>query len=555
MASLIEKLAAKLAFVHARSAYRHFLQSTAQLKQQQEAALRRALATVSTSDFGRRYGLERVRGIEDFRRAVPLHSYDDVWPTIERVWDGDTQALFSPGRRVLMFATSSGTTARPKLIPVTAEFVQDYRRGWNVFGVKMLIDHRGSALRAILQCTGRHDVSRSPTGIPAGAITGLLASTQKRIVRRFYVGRPEIAQITDARARYYTLMRFGVVRDVSFAVTANPATLIQMARVASEESDRLIRDVHDGTLSRDLVADSALHGLLAPGLRADPQRARELERVRKNAGVLRPADYWRLSFLACWTGGSMGLYLPRLRQWYGAIPVRDIGLLASEGRVTIPLEDESAAGVLALSSALFEFIPVAEVKAEQPQTMLAHELEDGQEYAVVLTNPAGLVRYRLDDVVRVQGRVGQTPCAEFLYRAGRVCSLAGEKLTENQCVEAVRAACRHAGLIDVDFLVAPCWDDPPYYRVNVDRTVPSAFLPALDTALCKINEEYDSRRKSLRLGPLQLRILPAGAIAALDRQSCCARGGAVEQFKRTCLYTQPGGDDAALGCAISGKIR
>jgi hypothetical protein len=61
---------------------------------------------------------------------------------------------------------------------------------------------------------------------------------QKRIVRRFYVGRPEISHVPDARARYYTLMRLGVVRDVAFAITANPATLIQMARTTRRNSAR-----------------------------------------------------------------------------------------------------------------------------------------------------------------------------------------------------------------------------------------------------------------------------------------------------------------------------
>ena len=65
---------------------------------------------------------------------------------------------------------------------------------------------------------------------------GLLAQTQKRIVRRFYVGRPEIAHISEPLARYYTLMRLAISRDVAFAITANPATLIRMAQIASDET-------------------------------------------------------------------------------------------------------------------------------------------------------------------------------------------------------------------------------------------------------------------------------------------------------------------------------
>ena len=54
----------------------------------------------------------------------------------------------------------------------------------------------------------------------------------------------------------------------------------------------------------------------------------------------------------------MGHYLERLREWWGAVPVRDVGLLASEGRVSIPLDDDSAVGALDVESAVWEFVPV-----------------------------------------------------------------------------------------------------------------------------------------------------------------------------------------------------
>ena len=69
----------------------------------------------------------------------------------------------------------------------------------------------------------------------------------------------------DAAQRYYTLMRLGIARDVAFAITANPATLIQMARIADEQSDTLIRDVREGTLAESVVDDGDLRGVLSAG--------------------------------------------------------------------------------------------------------------------------------------------------------------------------------------------------------------------------------------------------------------------------------------------------
>lgn len=546
MANWLERIAAGLAALHADRVLAGFMKAIRAPRVAQQRALRRALRVVAGGAYGRRYGLERVRTPAELRRAVPLQRYDQLADMIEQVAGGDHTAMLAPDQRLLMFATSSGTTSRPKLIPVTDAFIQDYRRGWNVFGLKVLRDHPDAILRGILQVTGRYDERRSAAGVPIGAITGLLARAQKSIVRRFYVAGPEIAEIPDPRDRYYALARVGIERDVAFAVTANPATLIRIAKIADEESERLIRDVRDGTLTAASLPPGAVRRALTTRMRPNPARAGELAQLRASRGRLRPADYWRLSFLACWIGGSMGQYRDGLGEWYGPLPVRDLGLLASEGRVTIPLEDNRACGVLDVSAGCFEFIAAADFDQADPGTMFADELEIGRDYAVVLTNTTGLVRYRLDDVVHVVDRIGGAPVLEFKYRGGRVSSVAGEKLTEDQAVTAVTKMRQHVGLPAFDFLLAPVWGDPPYYRLTTSAPIPAPAATHLDAALSEANSEYSARRSSGRLGPPTLRALGGNAIAMLDARLVARRGAAAEQYKRQVLYCRPGEDDEAL---------
>ncbi len=538
MPRLIDRIMARLAYWHARRVYHRFCDALHDVQVVQQRTLRRVLVNVARSDYGRAHRLERVRTPDDLRRAAPLVTYDDLAGHIEQMCRGHSAALLSPGQQVHMFATSSGTTARRKLIPVTSEFIRQYRRGWNTFGLKMLSDHPEAILRPILQGSGRYDEYRTSAGIPCGAITGLLARSQKRIVRRYYVGPPALAEIPDPTAKYYVLMRLGVVADVAFAITANPATLIRMAQTADQHAETLIRDVHDGTIDPAILPDTALRAALGSHLRADPARAGELAELRRRSGHLRPADYWRLSFVACWTGGSLGHYLDRLRDWWGRLPVRDIGLLASEGRVTIPLEDDTPAGALDVQAALFEFIPLEHWHTPQPETLLAHELDVGGKYVVVLSNDAGLVRYRLDDVVRCVGHVGRAPLLEFLHRAGRVSSQAGEKLTENQLVGAVKEVQRELNLPEFDFLAVPRWADPPFYQVYHTAAEPADFARRLDAALRRQNEEYDSRRKSLRLDMLRTSAVDGELFARLDQLLIARRGSTAEQYKRPCLLTE-----------------
>lgn len=546
MPTLFERLAARVAYYHARRTFHGFIRTLHQAESVQEAVLRAVLAQMSGSEFSRHHRLERVRKLADFRQAVPIMTYEDHWPYVERVAAGQATALFRRGTPIIMFATSSGTTARQKLVPVTPAFVREYRRGWNTFGLKLFTDHPQAVLRGILQSTGRYDSSRSPAGIPCGAITGLLARTQKGIVRRFYVGKPEIAHLESPPSRYYALMRLGAERDVAFAITANPATLIQLGRTMNLHAATIIRDVHDGQVDAAMVPDPLVRATLSAALRPNRQRARQLESIVARTGGLRPKDVWNLTFLACWTGGSMGHYLSRLPEWWGTLPIRDIGLLASEGRVSIPLADGTPAGVLDLRGSFLEFIPAEEWSSPNPATLRPHELDQGGRYVVVLTNFSGLCRYRLDDVVRVADRFEGVPVVEFLHRAGRVSSLAGEKLTEHHVAEAIQHACQRCGIQAFDFVLAPAWGDPPFYRLNCEVALPAGFDADLDAALGQQNEEYAGRRQSDRLGPVRIRRLPTGTFLQFDAQLVQTRGGSAEQYKRPCLFTNPGEDAERL---------
>jgi hypothetical protein len=104
---------------------------------------------------------------------------------------------------------------------------------------------------------------------------------------------------------------------------------------------------------------------------------------------------------------------------------------------------------------------------------------------------------------------------------------------------------------EFDFVLAPCWADPPYYRLTIPGPSGDHIPGAVDQALRQQNEEYDSRRKSLRLGPLQTRSVSPEAIRAMDQRLSLARHGTAEQYKRPCLFIAPGEDDRALGLSPS----
>lgn len=547
--SLIDKLSACVAHWHAHRVYQRFIQSTRYATSIQGKNLLAKIRRNANSDFGRDHHFAAISNAAEFSRHVPIGNYESHRPYIERVKQGDFRALFGPRQRVLMFALTSGTTEEPKYIPVTQHFLNEYRQGWNAFGIKALLDHDGTILRPIVQVTSRMNETSTSAGIPCGAITGLLAATQKRLVCKYYIAPRCLAEIDDPAAKYYTIMRLAVPADVGFCVTASPATQLKLAQAADTHAEQLIRDVHDGGLWPQLPVSDALRQQLAPRMKADSATARRLEEILKRHGRLLPKHYWNLGFLANWTGGSMSLYLRDIPEYFGDTPVRDIGLLASEGRVSIPIEDGTAAGILDVTSHFFEFVPREEIDQPSPTTLRSHQVRVGEEYFVLLTTSAGLYRYDLRDLVRVVDFFGEAPVVEFLNKGAHISSLTGEKLTERQVVLAMERAVRLLNLSVDNFVLAPRWDRLPYYLLHLTEG-PASSSPTgarlaaeLDRQLRSINVEYASKRDSDRLGPVRLNVLPPGFLADLDQRQAQAHRRGNEQFKHKFLYTRPGEDD------------
>lgn len=218
--------------------------------------------------------------------------------------------------------------------------------------------------------------------------------------------------------------------------------------------------------------------------------------------------------------------------------------MASEGLISIPSRGDLAGGAIAVGTHFYEFIPEELIDAEDPETLLAHQLEQGRRYSTVLTTTAGLYRYDLGDVVEVVGFHAETPVVEFLHRAGATSSLTGEKLTEAQVSAAACDASRDLGRDLEGFTMVPSVDGLPHYvflaefRESPEGVVARGFLAALERELGEQNTEYRSKRDSQRLGPPELWLVEAGAYQALRRRRAAA-GSSDGQFKPTVLSRDP----------------
>lgn len=545
--SLLRTIVGKIIARPIRRQLAAFETATQRPREVQEALLQRILRYHADTDFGRQHHFSTIRTPADFQRQLPVASYDYYDPWITRVRRGELRALLAD-TTVHMLAMTSGTTAARKYIPVTPQYLADYRRGWNLWGLQVFRDHPDVKMRPIVQFSGDWDEFRTEADIPCGSVTGLTATMQKRVIRWLYCVPASTAKVKDATAKYYVALRLSLPRRVGMIIAANPSTLINWARTGDQEKESLIRDIHDGTLSTSQEVPEEVRQALAWRLgKRHPERARELEQIAARTGTLYPKDYWAPTcLLGNWTGGSVGAYLRHYPRYFGEMPVRDVGLIASEGRMTIPIADRTSSGVLDIVSHYFEFLPEEELHSPKPTVVAAHEVKEGRTYYILPTTAYGLYRYHISDLVRVTGFYNQTPLVEFLSKGAYFANITGEKLSEHHVTRAMSEVLRDLDLTLTAYALAPCWDDEqPYYGLFVERgdlaslAQGQRLAAALDRRLESFNIEYASKRDSQRLGAIRLEILPSGAWLQWDRQRLARTGGTLEQYKHPCLISDP----------------
>src|SRR5947207_10274940 len=230
MLRFLRRMIGKIVATPVRRQLRAFQDATHYPQLWQERILQQILRRQTDTDFGRDHHFASIRTAADFRHNVPVAPYEYYEPYIARVRKGEFQALLGEPA-VHMFALTSGTTATRKFIPVTPQYLADYKRGWNLWGLKVFRDHPEVKLRPIVQMSSDWQEFKTDAGIPCGNVTGLTATMQKRIIRWLYCVPASAGRIKEAAAKYYVALRLSLPRQPGMIVAANPSTLVNLARL------------------------------------------------------------------------------------------------------------------------------------------------------------------------------------------------------------------------------------------------------------------------------------------------------------------------------------
>ncbi len=494
--------------------------------------------------FGKDHHFAAIGNLADYRKRVAIGDYERLRPYVERAENGEARVLTEAPVR--MFTLTSGSTGAPKLIPVTETSRANHRQLTRLWYYRANLDHPGLFNGKMLGVVSPAQEGKTAGNIPFGAASGLIYQSSPRWIQNAFALPYEVAEVKDFAAKYYLIMRVALAQPISFLGTPNPSTILRLVEIADNNKSDIIRDIRDGTISVRWHIPGEVRQKLAAQLEKNPTRAAELEQLANQYGALRPKDYWpQLQLIGCWKGGTVGVRLNELHRWFGeSMPVRDLGYMASEAQMTLPISDSGSAGILDVSANFYEFIPESEIASPQPAPVTCAELKAGESYYLILTSPSGLYRYDINDVVRVAGFYQQTPLLEFVRKGRDVTSITGEKLHVNQVIQAMAQAQALAGIAPRHYRGFADAEESRYAFMvefdgaNANEASLKQLLAALERNLCELNIEYAQKRASERLKPPVLCVMEPGWYER-SASATLGSGGRDTQFKAQLLSTTP----------------
>lgn len=465
-------------------------------REAQRSLLLAQLARHAGSGYGRDHEFAAIHDYDTFARRVPLTSFADVAPYIARIQAGETNVLSADP--VTHLVPTSGTTGAQKLIPFTgtlgnafdaavAPWVQDLARQRPALS-------GGPAYWSVSPLVDRSSDTASAVRVGFDDDAAYLGGAKAWLVARLFAVPSSVRLARDESAFWrLTLLALLRCRELRLVSVWHPSFFELLVGTAEDAWPELVEAVASGTNPwTEALPITARGGWIA---RPDARRAAELRGI----GASDWAGWWpRLQVLSCWGEAAAEGGWRRLAARLPGVLVQRKGLLATEAVITVPIGDEFP---LAVTSHFFEFID------EHGDVRLAEALERGKRYEVVVTNGAGLWRYRMSDVVECTSHLRATPSLRFVGRAGRVSDLRGEKLSEPFVAEALRTLWLPGFRPAVAVLRA--WDDGTHAGYELVMSTETLVEPVtevterLERAL-RENPHYALARRLGQLAPLRV---------------------------------------------------
>ncbi|OHX65476.1 GH3 auxin-responsive promoter family protein [Flammeovirga pacifica] len=430
----------------------HFKQYPVDVQQQLFNDL---LSTAKNTEFGKKYGFSDIKSLEDYHQNVPISTYEDLYPYIERMMNGEQNILWPT--KISEFSKSSGTTnARSKFIPVSKEALEDchYKAGKDLLTIYM--NNHASTMVMFgksLGIGGTYQNHNFNSGTISGDVSAIIMKNLPFWAEFMRAPELEVALMDEWESKIEKIADTTIDKNITNIAGVPTWTLVLFERILEKTGKNTLIEVWPNL-------EVFFHGAVAFG----PYRETFKKLIGKDD----------MSFMDVYN--------------------------ASEGFFGIQDTTNNDELLLLLDYGVFyEFIPTEELENDHPNVVQLADVEIGKNYALLITTNAGLWRYMIGDTVRFTSKYPYR--IKISGRTKHFINAFGEEVVIENAEEAIKSASLATNAEVRNFTAAPVylesgkkggheWAIEFKYPPN-DRAL---FIRTLDDKLREVNSDYDAKR-------------------------------------------------------------
>jgi hypothetical protein len=424
------------------------------------------------TEWGKKYGYDSIRTIEEFQKRVPVNSYEDIKPEIERIRQGGKNILW-PGE-IKWFAKSSGTTSsKSKFIPVSKESLEEnhFRGGRDVIVLYTDIHPKTNIFKGKgLVIGGSQQVNNFNNEIYYGDLSAVLIENLPFWVHFIRTPDISIALMEEWEEKIDKMAKSTIKQNVTNISGVPSWTLVLIKRVFELTGKDNLLDVWP-------QLELFIHG----GVSFEPYRSQYRQII--------PSD--RMNYMETYN--------------------------ASEGFFAIQDEPHDKGMLLMLDIGVFyEFIPMDELDKPAPKAISLADVEPDKNYAMIISSNNGLWRYMIGDTVKFTSLFPFK--IKITGRTKHFINAFGEEVIIDNAQKALQIACERTGANIKEYTAAPIFMEQDKkggheWLIEFEQTPDDLehFTELLDSTLKAVNSDYEAKRyKNMSLGRPVVHIARAG---------------------------------------------
>lgn len=407
------------------------------------------------TEYGRNYGFDSIKSIQEFQKRVPIVDYEGVKPYIDRLRQGEQNLLWPT--EIKWFAKSSGTTQnKSKFIPVSFDALEDchFRGGRDIIAIYTDLHPNNNLLSGKgFTLGGSHQIDNFSMNSYFGDLSAILIENQPWWADFIRTPSQKVALIPDWEEKLDKITRETLKENVT--------------SIAGVPSWNLVMIKH----------------------------------ILNHTGKSNLLEIWPNLELFMHGGVS---FIPYREQFKQVIPSPKMNYMeaynASEGFFALQDDPNSDDMLLMLDYGIFyEFIPAEDISMEKPQVVTIGDVEVGKNYAMVISTNSGLWRYLIGDTITFTSKTPHK--IKITGRTRHFINVFGEEVIVDNAEKALKIACEKTGAQIQEYTAAPIFMDRNktgahewIIEFDVEPNDLSLFTQELDSALCSINSDYEAKR-------------------------------------------------------------